>query len=83
MGLFEALVGPDDWATTQQALLQDILALAPLALQETKKSLNEIEAGRADMALLREREHMSSQSADFAEGRKAFAERRKPVFIGR
>ena len=82
MGLFETLVGSDDWATTQQALLQDILALAPLALQETKKSLNEIEAGLADVALMREREHMTGQSADFAEGRKAFAERRQPVFTG-
>lgn len=83
MGLFEALVGPDDWAPTLQALLQDILALAPKALQDTKKSLNEIEAGLADMAQLRERERQSSQSADFAEGRAAFAQRRAPVFTGR
>jgi hypothetical protein len=26
---------------------------------------------------------MTSRSADFAEGRAAFAERRKPVFVGR
>jgi enoyl-CoA hydratase/carnithine racemase len=83
LGLFEALVGPNDWAQTQQALLQDILALAPLAVQETKKSLNEIAAGVMDETRLREREHMTSRSADFAEGRAAFAERRKPVFVGR
>jgi enoyl-CoA hydratase/carnithine racemase len=83
MGLFEALVGADEWAPTLQALVQDVLALAPLAVQETKKSLREIETGQADEARLREREHLTSRSADFAEGRAAFAERRPPVFTGR
>ena len=83
LGLFEALVGPDDWAPTLQALVQDILALAPLAVQETKKSLNEIASGAMNEDRLREREHMTSRSADFAEGRAAFAQRRKPVFVGR
>jgi enoyl-CoA hydratase/carnithine racemase len=83
MGLFEALVSPEDWAPTLQALLDDVLALAPVALQETKKSLCEIEAGHADEAILRERELKSSQSLDFAEGRAAFAQRRLPVFVGR
>lgn len=83
MGVWEALVSADDWAVTVQALVQDILALAPLAVQETKKSLREIESGQFDTARLREREHLTSQSMDFAEGRAAFAERRKPVFVGR
>ena len=83
MGLFEALVNADEWTASLQLLVQDILALAPMALQETKKSLIEIEAGQAEMVVLRERERMASQSADFAEGRAAFAERRKPVFVGR
>ena len=83
MGLFEALANADEWVATLDSLVQDILALAPLAVQETKKSLQEIEAGQADVARLREREHMTSQSRDFAEGRAAFAERRKPVFVGR
>jgi enoyl-CoA hydratase/carnithine racemase len=82
MGLLEALVPARAWDATLQALVQDILALAPLAVQETKKSLREIETGQADVARLREREHMSSRSADFAEGRAAFAQGRKPVFRG-
>ena len=83
MGLFEAMVTAEEWDATVLALVQDILALAPLAVQETKKSLREIETGQADVDRLREREHMTSRSADFAEGRAAFAERRKPVFLGR
>lgn len=83
LGLFEALVGPEDWAPTLQALVDDVLALAPLAVEATKQSLRDIEAGVADEASLRAREHMTSQSADFAEGRAAFAQRRKPVFAGR
>jgi enoyl-CoA hydratase/carnithine racemase len=83
LGLFEALVGPEDWAATLQALVQDILALAPLAVQETKQSIREIETGCGDVTRMREREQRTSQSADFAEGRAAFGQRRKPVFTGR
>jgi enoyl-CoA hydratase/carnithine racemase len=36
-----------------------------------------------DVARMRERAQRASQSADFAEGRAAFAQRRAPVFIGR
>lgn len=83
LGLFEAFVSTDDWTATLQALTDDILALAPLAAQETKKSLNEIASGHMDWPALRAREALTSTSADFAEGRAAFAERRKPVFEGR
>ena len=83
MGLFEALVTAEDWDNTVQALVSDVLALAPLAVQATKRSLQELETGQFDEAVVREREHMTSRSADFVEGRAAFAERRKPVFVGR
>lgn len=83
MGLFEALVTPPEWDGELASLVSDILALAPLAVQETKKSLNEIASGQMDEHLLREREHLTSRSIDFAEGRAAFAARRKPVFVGR
>ena len=83
LGLFEAMCNTTDWNATLDALVQDVMALAPLAVQETKRSLNEIAFGDYDEHRLREREHMSCASADFAEGRAAFAERRKPVFSGR
>ncbi|MBS1178710.1 MAG: hypothetical protein H6R06_3122, partial [Proteobacteria bacterium] len=51
--------------------------------QATKRSLNEIAAGRYDEPALRERERLTQASADFAEGRRAFGERRPPQFSGR
>jgi len=83
LGLFEAFVSQEAWHATLATLSQDILALAPLATQETKKSLNEIMAGQMDVNTLRERVRLTSESADFLEGRTAFMERRKPVFTGR
>ena len=83
LGLFEAVSDAAGWDATLNALVQDVLALAPLAVQETKRSINEIARGDYDEHRLRAREHETSASADFAEGRAAFAERRKPVFTGR
>lgn len=83
LGLFEAVSDLAQWNTTLDALVQDILALAPLAVQETKRSIHEIASGDYNAQRLREREHLSCASADFAEGRLAFSERRKPVFTGR
>lgn len=82
LGLFEALCPPGDWDATVQALVQDVLALAPLAVQDTKRSIHEIACGDYDVQRLRERQRSSSASADFAEGRAAFAERRSPRFRG-
>jgi enoyl-CoA hydratase/carnithine racemase len=83
LGLFEAITDAAGWDATLDALVQDVLALAPLAVQETKRSLNEIAQGAYNTERLRAREHLTSASADFAEGRAAFAQRRKPVFTGR
>ena len=83
LGLLEAVSDAAGWSGTLDALVQDVLALAPLAVQETKRSINEIACGNYDEHRLRAREHMSCASADFAEGRAAFAQRRAPVFSGR
>lgn len=63
-------------------LVTSICALAPLAVQGMKQSLNEWADGVASMPVLREREAQVNRSADFVEGRRAFAERRVPRFQG-
>lgn len=83
LGALEAVVAADAFDAAVQSLVRAAAALAPLAAQATKQSLNEIAAGRFNEAVLRKRETLTLHSADFAEGRAAFAERRPPRFTGR
>jgi enoyl-CoA hydratase/carnithine racemase len=63
-------------------LARQVAGLAPIALSTLKESLNELGRGEFDLARLREREAMTMRSDDFAEGRRAFKERRPPVWKG-
>lgn len=84
MGLLEELAPtPQALQASVNALVADICALAPLAVQATKRSLNEIANARADTPAMRERERLTLGSEDFAEGRRAFQEKRTPKFSGR
>ena len=60
------------------ALARQVAGLAPIAVQSLKASLTEIGRGDYDLERLRARERRTMESADFAEGRRAFAERRAP-----
>ena len=82
LGIFETLVEGDAFETQIQSLVGTLSQMAPLALAQTKKSLNEIAAGLYNEPALKERSRQSVYSQDFAEGRSAFAERRAPKFIG-
>ena len=81
-GLFEALCDADDFDSTLQSLLKDLRQLAPLAAETTKASLRGLAQGPNERWLteVRARETLTSQSADFAEGRQAFLEKRPPQF---
>ena len=78
-----ALASAADFDGAVADLVRDISALAPLAVRETKRSINEIANGQPDVTAMRARETLTNQSQDFAEGRLAFQEKRKPVFQGR
>lgn len=81
--LFEAISEPLDFDADVSACTAHLLTMAPLASQLTKQSLNELATAHWDEAALRARETTTSESEDFAEGRRAFAERRAPRFLGR
>jgi enoyl-CoA hydratase/carnithine racemase len=83
LGIFEALVDEGDFEAKVQSLIDTLSQMAPLALAQTKKSLNDIAAGLYSEPTLKERSRQSVHSQDFAEGRAAFTERRTPKFTGR
>ena len=79
-GLFHALVSESQFEDDLHQMVQQVLSLAPLAVQATKQSLLDMASGAIDQTVLQAREAMSQRSADFAEGRLAMQERRRPLF---
>lgn len=82
MGFLDKLLPAAELPAAVSAWCAQVLAMGPLAVQGMKQTLNEIALGFDQPALWREREALSKASADFAEGRAAFAERRGAVFRG-
>lgn len=80
--LEELAVDAQDFKRALHSLVNDVARLAPLAVQATKQSLDEISTGRGNLAAMRSREALTAASADFAEGRSAFLEKRPPRFSG-
>jgi enoyl-CoA hydratase/carnithine racemase len=83
VGYLQELVPPALLEARVTEFATHLATLAPVAAQAMKQSLNEIARGEFDVQRVRAREQASVDSEDFAEGRKAFAGRRAPVWKGR
>jgi enoyl-CoA hydratase/carnithine racemase len=80
MGFVQTLVPPAQLAAVVQARVAAVCALAPLAVQNMKDSLNRVARGEVDWELLRQRHRDSQTGAEFAEGQAAFRARRPAQF---
>jgi enoyl-CoA hydratase len=83
IGFLDWVVAPDELAARTAAWVEATCALAPLALRGMKRTLNEAALGRLDRAAADRRSTASFRTEDHAEGKRAMAEKRKPVFRGR
>lgn len=86
LGLVTDLVdSPDEAAPAARAIAERIAALAPLAVQGTKRALNRVSAQRAgevlDLSLANEERTLASD--DLLEGIAAFREKRPATYHGR
>lgn len=83
VGYLQQLVPAEQFDRCVTALATHVATLAPLALESLKVSLNELGRGEFDLQRLAARAQATMESEDFAEGRRAFAERRPPLWKGR
>jgi len=83
-GLVSHLVPDEEFDATVSRVVRRLAAGPPLAFAATKKAVNAATLDRLEEALERERTGQTAllRTADVAEGMRAFAERRRPVFRG-
>ncbi len=85
IGLVNRVAPAEELEAATQQLVDELLACAPIAVGLAKRVLDS--AAKPALAATLEQEvaaqQLCAQSADFAEGAKALAERRLPVFAGR
>jgi enoyl-CoA hydratase/carnithine racemase len=83
-GFLLEVIEPDDFEMRISALAEQIAANAPLSNRASKAAIRAVLSGNpADVSHARTMGDETFDSADYAEGRAAFAARRKPVFTGK
>jgi enoyl-CoA hydratase len=84
-GLVSHVAADEDWAATLDKVVGRLVAGPPLALAATKKAVNAAALSQLEPAL--DREHAGQpvllRTEDFAEGARAFLEKRRAEFHGR
>ena len=84
IGLVDALVSPGEVLDIAVDKAGDYTAVAPLAISATKTVLNKGAASLEDILAIEEEVGARvANSADHAEAKQAFLEKRKPVFCGK
>ena len=85
MGLVNRVVPVSELEATVRQYAADIAANAPLTIEAAKAAINAIakDPAERDLAKIEAMTKACFDSADYAEERKAFMEKRKPVFTGR
>jgi enoyl-CoA hydratase/carnithine racemase len=85
MGLVNRVTPQDELEARTVEIAGQIAENAPLTIRAIKQSVREAlkDESARDLALCDKLVRDCFASADYAEGRKAFAEKRKPVFTGR
>jgi len=83
MGLVHRVVAAAELESYTRQYGQSIAANAPLTMRAAKRIIREITRTHYDAALCKSWVKECFDSADYAEGRRAFMEKRKPNFQGR
>jgi enoyl-CoA hydratase/carnithine racemase len=84
-GLVSEVVADDRLETAAQSYIDEMLTTSPIGLRMTKEGLSlAVDAAslEAAMAIENRNQVMCARTQDFAEGLRAFLEKRKPVYTG-